>query len=79
MVSDAQNKFLRAFRDEWLNWGGNPLEDMYTNDTLDATYALIRAAESHITPIRTRSLKVTNRMWRDGAAKENPFSRFGRQ
>lgn len=79
MIADSQNAFLRAFRDEWLNWQGNPLEDMYTNDTLDAAYALIRAAEGHITPIRTRKMKITNPMWGKDKIKSNPFTDFGRQ
>lgn len=77
-VSDANNKFLRAFKDEWLNWQGDPLEEMYHNDALDATFALLSAAEGFVTPLANFSRHNTNPLFMDSEQKKkNPFSAFG--
>jgi hypothetical protein len=49
----ADNEFIDAFVDEWLNWRGDKLEKDYTNDTLDAVYAMIATdrAKNYVTPI----------------------------
>jgi hypothetical protein len=50
-VSDAENEFLTLFREEWVSWQGDPLEDAYHNDTLDAVYSMLRAAEHIVTAL----------------------------
>lgn len=77
-ISDANNNFLRAFRDEWVNWQGDALEDMYHNDTLDAVYAMLVAAEPFVTPIANlKRVGANNPLFMGEEEKRNPFSAFG--
>ncbi len=78
-VSDAENDFLRNFRDEWINWQGDALEDQYHNDCLDAVYALLAqpAAQSYATPIGNINRKVTNPLFEKEKSK-NPYAGFAR-
>jgi hypothetical protein len=60
-ITDAQSPFLNSFRHEWLRW---PWGDH--DDTLDATYWMLRAGQYHLPPA-ARTRKV-----------ETPFSDLGR-
>ncbi len=63
-VSDVITPFLRAFRDEWVGWPHAPHDD-----TLDAVYWMLRAAEGHLAPgIFSRTARA-----------ENPFNALGRR
>jgi hypothetical protein len=79
MVSDSHLAFLKHFKDEWMNWQGDALEDMYHNDTLDAVYSLMRAAEGHINPIRASKRNVTNSMYKNKRHKPSKWFDAGRQ
>jgi hypothetical protein len=60
-ISNIESPFMQAFRREWLRW---PWGDH--DDTLDATYWMLRAGQSHLPPSSNKP-KVTS-----------PFSDFGR-
>ena len=73
-ISDSENEFLTAFKDEWMNWQGDPLEQNYHNDTLDSVYAMLRAGENIVTPLR-RERKLQGRNPFNSKEKApNPFS-----
>ncbi|MEX1071224.1 MAG: hypothetical protein WEC37_01235, partial [Anaerolineales bacterium] len=60
-VSDMQSPFMQAFQREWLRWPWG-----YHDDTLDATYWMLRAGQAHLPP-------------RPGRPKiHSPFSDLGR-
>lgn len=67
----ADNEFLDAFVDEWLNWRGDKLEKDYTNDTLDAVYAMIKPpqAQYFVTPIGKSNYVEDNVLLRDKREK----------
>ena len=48
--------YLKAFKSEWLSWQGDQLESLFYNDTLDATFAGMKAGESLITPLSSQGL-----------------------
>ena len=60
-ITDAESPFMQAFRHEWLRW---PWGDH--DDTLDATYWMLRAGQSHLPPVSNKP-KLSS-----------PFSDFGR-
>jgi phage terminase large subunit-like protein len=60
-ISNIESPFMQAFRREWLRW---PWGDH--DDTLDATYWMLRAGQSHLYPSSGKP-KITS-----------PFSDFGR-
>jgi len=75
-LSDRKdNVFIDAFVDEWLNWRGDKLEKDYTNDTLDAVYAMIQPdrAKIHVTPIGKSFSKEydSNPFYRDTKEMDN--------
>jgi hypothetical protein len=45
-ISNNESPFMQAFRREWLRW---PWSDH--DDTLDATYWMLRAGQSHLPPV----------------------------
>jgi hypothetical protein len=51
-LADVQTPFLRAFREEWLQWPGGEHDD-----TLDAVFWMLRAAVDFVTVERTRRTK----------------------
>ncbi|MCL5428930.1 MAG: hypothetical protein M1347_03880 [Chloroflexi bacterium] len=61
-ISNIESPFMQAFRREWLRW---PWGDH--DDTLDATYWMLRAGQAHLPP-RSDKPKFTS-----------PFSDFGRK
>jgi hypothetical protein len=67
----ADCEFIEAFIDEWLNWRGNKLEDTYTNDTLDAVYALIAppTAAQYVTPIGKEHMNISNPFYKERAER----------
>jgi hypothetical protein len=72
----ADNEFLDAFLDEWLNWRGNKLEKEYTNDTLDAVYAMITppTATHYVTPIGKTKKKHDRNALLKGENEESRIS-----
>ena len=76
-VSDrADSEFIDAFVDEWLNWRGDKLEKDYTNDTLDAVYAMLwtPTAKQYVTPIGKNTKYDRNPLLReDGRKKVGPL------
>ena len=77
-LSDAENEFLSAFRDEWMNWQGDALEEMHNNDTLDACYAMLKAGEGFVAPLMRTKEGITNPFWRK-KTHDNPFNALGRR
>jgi hypothetical protein len=61
-ITNAESSFMQSFRREWLRW---PWGDH--DDTLDATYWMLRAGQSHLPP-RSSKPKV-----------HSPFSDLGRK
>ncbi len=78
-LSDEENPFLNAFKDEWLHWGGDRLADLYTDDTLDAVYCIVGSeiGQSFVSPLVRNQAKITNPTW-DTQKKPNPMRGFGR-
>ena len=60
-ITDAESSFMQSFRREWLRW---PWGDH--DDTLDATYWMLRAGQSHLPP-RVEKSRI-----------HSPFSDLGR-
>jgi phage terminase large subunit-like protein len=60
-ISNIESPFMQAFRREWLRW---PWGDH--DDTLDATYWMLRAGQSHLPPVS------------DKPKLHSPFSDLGR-
>lgn len=60
-ITDAESPFLHAFRHEWLRW---PWGDH--DDTLDATYWMLRAGQYHLPPRK------------DKPRVSSPFTHLGR-
>ncbi len=58
-ISDAETPFLRAFKDEWISWQGDKLEGQYHNDTLDAVYWMIYAAQGEAVPVMETEMENT--------------------
>jgi phage terminase large subunit-like protein len=56
-VADVETPFLRAFRDEWLQWPGGDHDD-----TLDAVFWMLRVAVDYVTVQPTRRERGTNPM-----------------
>ena len=61
-LSDAENAFVNAFKDEWLHWQGERLSKMYNDDTLDAVYAIIESdiGQSFVSPLVRKEAAITN-------------------
>jgi hypothetical protein len=76
----ADCEFINAFKDEWLNWQGDKLEGNYTNDTLDAVYAMVMndMGKAFATPIGKQQYDVTNPMYPSSEKEECMWDGFGR-
>ena len=68
-ISDAEIEVLNHFADEWINWQGDKLADLYHDDCLDAAYALIDKAGFAVTPIGKEKKKITNPFYNQGKKK----------
>lgn len=78
-LSDAENPFVNAFRDEWLHWQGERLSKMYNDDTLDAVYAIIESdiGQSFVSPLVRKEAAITNPVFKP-EKKANPMFGFRR-
>ncbi len=75
-ISDAETPFLRAFKEEWINWQGDKLEGQHHNDTLDAVYWMIYTAQGEAVPVMETEMEVTNPLY--SRPKEvHPYSGLG--
>jgi len=75
-LSDAENPFVNAFKDEWLHWQGERLSKMYNDDTLDAVYAIIESdiGQSFVSPLVRKEAALTNPIFRK-PKEENPIGK----
>lgn len=78
-VSDANTHFINAFKNEWVNWQGDALEDMYHNDAIDAVYSLAVAAQAHVSPIVNTARIGSSNPFYPHKATPNPWSSVGRK
>lgn len=78
-LSDAENPFVNAFKDEWLHWQGERLSKMYNDDTLDAVYAIIESdiGQSFVSPLVRKEAALTNPVFAP-PKKKNPIFGFRR-
>jgi len=75
-LSDAENAFVNAFKDEWLHWQGERLSKMYNDDTLDAVYAIIESdiGQSFVSPLVRKEAALTNPIFHK-PKEENPIGK----
>jgi len=74
-LSDEPTSYVKHFESEWLSWQGDKLAMLGHDDTLDATFAAIKAAEAFVSEMRKP--KVGQRPRDNG---RNPIARgFGRK
>ena len=73
LLSDKESPFLTAFVDEWMNWQGDAMEKMYTNDTLDAVFNILWMAMPYLATKNAQAAEqATNPMYQT-PADSNPF------
>ncbi|HDZ13872.1 hypothetical protein LCGC14_1238620 [marine sediment metagenome] len=79
-LSDAENAFINAYKDQWMGWQGDRLSDLGHDDALDAVYCIVGSdiGQSFVSPLVRQQAKTTNPTW--GREKEpNPIGLgFGR-
>ena len=75
-VSNSPNPFVRSFRDEWLSWDGTQSSH---DDTLDAVYMAVRAAEGHIALPTLQPQPGHNPYFGVAPKKFNPYAALGRK
>ena len=68
-ISNVENSFLRAFKDEWMSWNGDAKGAQ--DDALDAVYMCAVAAEGEL-PSRAKRTGGYDR-----TPTPNPFHSFG--
>jgi len=75
-VSNSPNPFVRSFKDEWLSWDGTQSGH---DDTLDAVYMAVRAAEGYISLPTLQPQPGHNPYFGVAPKKPNPYAALGRK
>jgi len=71
MILDRETEFLKSFKDEWISW-----PDGDYDDTLDAVYMMVKAAEGYINVPAIQPVPQLSPVFAERKKKVNPWSRL---
>lgn len=81
VLSDAENEFLTAFQEEWINWQGNALADQGHDDALDAVFGVWHLGKDYLVhgkAYQDYEYTPSNPLYRKEKTDYSPISGFFR-
>ena len=79
VLSDAENEFLNAIQDEWVNWQGDSLADQGHDDALDAAFGVWHLGNqwiAHGKAYKDYEFTPTNPLYKTEKTDYTPISGF---
>ena len=73
MISDRETEFLKTFKDQWVSWDSS---NKFHDDTLDAVYMMVRAAEGFISVPQLQPTSVMSPVFMKKKKQVSPWSRL---